>query len=71
MRCSYSTRCINSKLISFDNIFICQTCNSIFEKPNKLLNKEIIYKCCKKQLINNKYNKPICNSCKRICVINI
>ena len=71
MRCSYSTRCINSKLISFDNIFICKNCNSIFEKPNKLLNKEILFQCCKKQLINNQYNKPICNSCKRVCVINI
>ena len=71
MRCSYLTRCINSKLISFDNIFICKTCDSIFEKPEKLSNKEVLYKCCKKRLINNKYNKPICNSCKRICVINI
>ena len=71
MRCSYSTRCINSKLIYFDNIFICQNCDSIFEKPDKLLNKEILIKCCKKQSINNKYNKPICNYCKKICVINI
>ena len=71
MKCSYKTRCINSKLISFDNIFICQTCNSIFEIPNKKLNKEILFKCCSKQNINNTYNKPVCNKCLRICVINI
>ena len=71
MKCTYKTRCINSKLISFDNIFICKNCNSIFEKPDKLLNKEILIKCCHSQDINNTYNKPICNSCKKICVINI
>ena len=32
MRCSYKTRCLGSKLISFDNIFICQTCGSVFKK---------------------------------------
>ena len=71
MKCSYKTRCIGSKLISFNNIFICKNCNNIFEKPDKLLNKKIFIKCCNKQSINNTYNKPICNSCKKICIINI
>ena len=71
MKCSYNTRCIGSNLISFDNIFICKACNSIFEKPNKKLNKEILIKCCKNQKLIYIYNKPICNFCKTICVINI
>ena len=71
MKCSYKTRCINSKLISFDNIFICQNCDSIFKKPSKILNKEILFQCCDKQTINNKYNKPVYNNCLRICCINI
>ena len=71
MNCSYTTRCINSKLISFNNIFICQNCDSIFEKPDKLLNKEVFFKCCHSQDINNTYNKHVCNNCLRICVINI
>ena len=71
MKCSYKTRCLNAKLINFDNIYICKKCNSIFEMPDKLLNKEILIKCCNNQLINYTYNKPVCNYCKRICVINI
>ena len=43
----------------------------LYLKYDKLLNKEILIKCCKNQIINNTYNKPICISCKRICVINI
>ena len=32
MYCSYTSRCDNSKLIYFDNIFICKNCSSIFKK---------------------------------------
>ena len=69
--CSNISRCINFELISFDNIFICKKCNVIFQKPDKLLNKEIFIKCCNKQSIINKYNKPVCNYCKKVCIINI
>ena len=70
MICSYKTRCQNSKLIYFDNIFICQNCNSVFKKSNKL-NKKLIVNCCNNQSINKRYNIPICNNCLSICVINI
>ena len=71
MKCTSTSRCINSQLIDFDNIIICKNCSSIFEKNKKKLNKQILFKCCNKQIINNTYNKPICDNCKRICVINI
>ena len=71
MKCTYEIRCVGSELIYYQNIFICKKCNSIFEKPDKILNKQIIIRCCKKQKIIYSYNKPICNSCKTICVINI
>ena len=71
MFCSYTTRCDNSKLIYFDNIFICQNCSSIFKKPNKKLNKKIVKKFCDKQIIDYKYNIPICDNCLSMCVINI
>ena len=71
MICSYTTRCNNSKLIYFDNIFICQNYSSIFKKHYRKLNREILVKCCDKQIINNSYNNRICNNCLSICVINI
>ena len=43
MICSYKTRCKNPKLIYFDNIFICQNCDSIYKKIKKL-NKQLIVK---------------------------
>ena len=39
MKCSYTTRCNNSKLLYFDDIYICDNCSSIFEKHHKKLNK--------------------------------
>ena len=42
MKCSYTSRCDNPKLIYFDDIHICDNCFSIFEKQHKELNKQII-----------------------------
>ena len=71
MKCSYTTRCNNPKLIYFDDIYICDNCSSIFEKHHKKLNKQIIVKCCNNQNIIYSYNKPICDNCYTMCVINI
>ena len=71
MKCSYTTRCNNSKLLYFDDIYICDNCFSIFQKNNKETNKEIIVKCCNNQNIIYSYNKPICDNCYTMCVINI
>ena len=71
MNCSYTSRCDNPKLIYFEDIYICRNCSSIFRKHYKKLNREILVKCCDKQIINNSYNKPICDNCFSICVIYI
>ena len=51
--------------------YICDNCFSIFEKHHKELNKQIIVKCCNNQNIIYSYNKPICDNCYTMCVINI
>ena len=71
MLCTYVSRCNNSKLIYFDNIYICINCSSIFRKHYRKLNRKILVKYCDNQIINNSYNKPICDNCLSICVINI
>ena len=71
MNCTYTSRCDNSKLIYFDDIYICDNCFSIFQKNNKETNKEITIKCCNNQNIIYSYNKPICDNCYTMCVINI
>ena len=67
MICSNTSRCNNSNIIYFDDIYICDNCFSIFKKNHKKLNKQIIVKCCDYQNINNNY----CKNCYTICVINI
>ena len=52
-------------------IYICDNCSSIFRKQYRKLNKQIIVKCCNNQNIIYSYNKPICDNCYTICVINI
>ena len=45
------TRCNNPSLIYFENIYICQNCNEIYEKGTKYI-KDILIKCCNKQNVN-------------------
>ena len=70
MLCSHMTRCKNPKIIYFNNIYICQNCDSIYKKSKKL-NKKLIVNCCNNQSINKRFNIPVCNNCLSICVINI
>ena len=42
MKCSYTSRCNDSKLMYFDDIYICEHCFSIFKKHYKKSNKKII-----------------------------
>ena len=53
MKCSNLTRCINPNLTYFENIYICQNCNGIYEKGTKYI-KDILIKCCYKQNVNKK-----------------
>ena len=71
MNCSNTTRCDNSKIIFFDDIYACNNCFSLYKKSLKKLNKKIIVKCCDNQYINYKYNIPFCNNCLTMCVLNI
>ena len=66
MRCSNINRCNKPILISFENIYICQSCNAIFQKGIKYV-KDILIKCCNKQDINKQFNIPFCNNCFRFC----
>ena len=52
MKCSNLTRCDKPILISFENIYICQNCDAIFQKGTKYI-KDILIKCCDKMLILN------------------
>ena len=45
MKCSNTTRCYKPNLKYFDNIYICQNCNEIYEKGTKYI-KDILIKCC-------------------------
>ena len=67
MKCSNLTRCIKPSLIYFEDIFIYQNCDFIFQKGTKYI-KDILIKCCNKQNVNSKYNIPFCNNCFRFCV---
>ena len=46
MICSDNSRCQNSDLIEVDGMFICKRCNTIFNKPFK-----IVINCCRKKLL--------------------
>ena len=67
MKCSNLTRCDKPSLTYFDNIYICQNCDSIFQKGTKYI-KDILIKCCNKQNVNKKCNIPFCNNCFTLCV---
>ena len=67
MPCSNLTRCDKPILISFENIYICQRCNAIFQKGTKHI-KDILIKCCNNQNVNKESNIPFCNNCFRFCV---
>ena len=67
MKCSNLTRCDNTNLTYFENIYICQNCNGIYEKGTKYI-KDISIKCCNNQNINKRYNIPICNNRFKFCV---
>ena len=67
MICSNSSRCHKPNLTYFDDIYICQTCNSIYKKGKKYI-KDILIKCCNNQNVNNKYNISFCNHCFKFCV---
>ena len=49
MICSDNSRCKNFNLIEVDNMFICKNCNTIFNKPFKI----VINYCRKNLLIEN------------------
>ena len=51
MKCSNLTRCDKPLLTYFDNIYICQNCDSIFQKGPKYV-KDILIKCCNRQNVN-------------------
>ena len=67
MKCSNLTRCDKPKIIYFENIYICQNCNGIYEKGTKYI-KDILIKCCNNQNVNKKYNIPFCNNSFTSCV---
>ena len=45
MNCSDFSRCKKFDLIEVNDIFICKSCNVIFNKPFK-----IVINCCKKKI---------------------
>ena len=54
MKCSNLTRCDKPSLTYFDDIYICQNCDSIFQKGTKYI-KDILIKCViNKMLIKNR-----------------
>ena len=55
MKCSNLTRCDKPSLTYFENIYIRQNCNGIYEKGTKYI-KGILIKCCNNQNVNKKYN---------------
>ena len=67
MKCSNLTRCYKPSLTYFDDIYICQNCDSIFQKGIKYI-KDILIKYYNKQNFNKKYNIPFCNNCFTLCV---
>ena len=67
MKCSNLTRCHKPKIMYFENIYICQNCDGLYEKGNKYI-KDISIKCCNNQNVNKKYNIPFCNNCFKFCV---
>ena len=67
MKCSNLTRCDKPSLTYFDNIYIGQNCNGIYEKGKQYI-KDILIKCYNNQNVNKKYNIPFCNNCFKFCV---
>ena len=53
MKCSNLTRCDKPNLTYFENIYICQNCNGIYEKGTRYI-KDISIKCCNNQNVNRK-----------------
>ena len=58
MKCSNLTRCDKQKIIYFENIYICQNCDSIFQKGTKYI-RDILINCCNNQNVNKKCNISI------------
>ena len=63
MNCSDFSRCKKFDLIEVNDIFICKSCNVIFNKPFK-----IVINCCRKNFINRKSNILYCKNCKKFCL---
>ena len=38
MKCSNTTRCHKPKIIYFENIYICQNCDGVYQKGRKYIN---------------------------------
>ena len=45
MICSDNSRCKKFDLIEVDGMFVCKSCNTIFNKPFK-----IVINCCRKKI---------------------
>ena len=64
MNCSDFNRCKKFDLIEVNDIFICKSCNVIFNKPFK-----IIIICCRKNLLIENQISPHCKNCKKfVCI---
>ena len=66
MICSHNSRCKNFNSIEFDYMFICNNCDTIFNKKFK-----IVINCCKKRYFNRKSNIPYCKNCKKFVYVQI
>ena len=64
MICSDNSRCKEFDIIEFDGVFLCKSCNAIFNIPFK-----IVISCCKRRLINHKTNIPYCKNCNKIVYV--
>ena len=63
MICSDNSICKKFDLIEVDGMFICKSCNTIFDKPFK-----IVINCCRKKFINRRSNIPYRKNCKKNCL---
>ena len=61
---SDNSKCEKFNLIEVDNMFICKNCNTIFNKPFK-----IVINCCEKIFVNRKSNIPHCKNCKKFVYV--
>ena len=64
MICSDNSRCEKFNLIEVDNMFICKNCNTIFNKPFK-----IVINCCEKRFVKRKPNIPHCKNCNKFVYV--